>query len=57
MCSDVDSRICSRLEGVSLNVESLRKAIAEIRPESVIHGLTEESLLRLVLSPVGDVKA
>ncbi len=50
MCKDVDRLICDKLNGVKLDKEILRKVIDGIRPESVIPGLTKDSLLKLILS-------
>lgn len=52
MSEDVDRSICNKLNGIKLDEESLRKTVSEMKPESVIHGLTKESLLKLILTPV-----
>lgn len=49
MKGDVDSRICSKINGTECDRESLSEVIEEINPETVVPGLTNEKLLDLII--------
>lgn len=50
MNQDVDSKICSRINGTPVEREALEQRISDIDPDSVIPGLTPATLLALILS-------
>lgn len=53
MSSDVDEMICRRLDGTPFKAESVSARLDEIRPDSVIPGLSPATLAGLILGDTG----